>query len=253
VTAAPETPPDGPANGSLRGPALRFAALLVILFATFAAVRWTPLAGYLELDRLSALLARLRDVRWAPLAFVGAFAVAGAIGVPATPFIVVGAAIFGFAWGVVWSWTGLMAATAIGFLVAKALGREFVERIGGEKLRRAEAVLHRRGFLPLVAIRFVPLPFTLVNAAAAVVGVRFGRFFVATGLGVAPPIAIFTYFSAALLDAATGDRAAIWREAALVMIGAALLVFTPMGIRRRLRKRRLQRLREHRSTRANGF
>src|SRR5690606_38071403 len=129
-----------------------------------------------------------------------------------TPFLIAGAAIFGTVYGTLWNWLGILLASAAGYLLARALGREFVERIGGDKIRRAEKILHRRGFMPLIAVRFVPVPFALVNAAAAVVGVRFPKFLAAAAVGLAPPVAILTYFSAALLDAATGDRAAIARR-----------------------------------------
>jgi uncharacterized membrane protein YdjX (TVP38/TMEM64 family) len=237
-------------RGSLQRAAIRFGLLVALLVAGFALVRWTPLGDYLTAERLQELLGRVRGAWWTPLALVGLTTVLGAVGVPATPFLIAGAAIFGPLWGTLWSWLGILLASAAGYLLARALGREFVERIGGDKVRRAEKILHRRGFLPLVAARFVPIPFSLVNAAAAVVGVRLPKFLVATAIGLLPPVAIITYFTSALLHAASGDRAAIARQLTLVMLGAAFLVFLPIGIRRRLRRRRLRRLRARRAARA---
>jgi len=246
---SPETDPPVAVKGSLRGPALKFGILVVLLAGTFAAARWSPLGQYLQLDRLKVVLEELRGAWWSPIVHLSIFIVLGAVGVPATPIILVGAAIFGALWGTVWNWAGIVLASAAGYLVAKALGREFIEKIGGDKLRRAEKVLHRRGFLPLVAVRFIPVPFALVNAAAAVVGVRFAKFFFATMLGMALPIGIFTYFAAAILEAATGDRAALVQRLAVVSISIAFLVFLPLGIRRRLRKRRLRLLQRERAER----
>jgi phospholipase D1/2 len=247
AAAEPTTHPPG----SLRRAAIRFALLLLLLGGSFAAVRWTPLGQYLEAERLQALLAHLRGAWWSPLVHLGLFVLFGSLGVPATPFVLAGAAIFGFAWGTLWNWLGVVAASLAGYLIAKALGREFVERLGGDKVKRAEAVLHRRGFLPLVAVRFLPLPFSLVNASAAVVGVRLPKFVFATALGVAPPIVILTYFASALLAAASGDRAAIARQLVVVSLSMAFLVFLPIGIRRRLRRRRLRRLRSTRAARSS--
>ena len=235
--------------GSLRRAATRFAILIAILLGALAAVRFTPLGDLLTADRLQQTLAHLRGAWWSPLVHVGLCVVFGSIGLPATPFLVAGAAIFGAVWGTVWSWIGILAASVAGYGLARALGREFVERIGGSKLRRAEQILHRRGLLPLLAVRFVPIPFALVNMAAGVVGIRFAKFLFASAVGLLPPIAILTYFSAALLEAATGDRAAIARRLAVVSIACAVLVFLPIGIRRRLRKRRLRRLRVARAAR----
>ncbi len=234
---------------SLRGPAVKFGILLVLVVGGFLAARYTPLAEYLKLERIEGYLDQVRGLWWAPLALVGTIIVLGSLGLPATPFIVAGAAIFGALWGTLWNWVGIFLSSLTGFLLARLLGREFVERIGGSKLQKAEKLLHRRGFLPLIAIRFLPVPFTLVNAAAAVVGVKLPKFLLASAIGLLPPIAIITYFSAALLQAATGDRAGIVRQALLVSITAALLVFFPIGLRRRLRKRKLKRLRAERAAR----
>jgi uncharacterized membrane protein YdjX (TVP38/TMEM64 family) len=237
-------------RGSLQRAAIRFGLLVVLLGAGFVLVRFTPVGEYLTAERLQEMLGRVRGAWWTPLALVGLTTLLGAVGVPATPFLIAGAAIFGPLWGTLWNWLGVLLASAAGYLLARALGREFVERIGGDKVRRAERILHRRGFLPLVAARFVPIPFSLVNAAAAVVGVRLMKFLTATAIGLLPPIAIITYFTSALLHAASGDRAAIARQLTFALLGAAFLVFLPIGIRRRQRQLRLRRLRARRAARA---
>jgi uncharacterized membrane protein YdjX (TVP38/TMEM64 family) len=235
--------------GSLQRAALRFALLIALLAGALVAVRFTPLRELLTAEKLQGFFRFLEGVWWAPIAHVAICTVVGSLGMPATPFLILGAAIFGAWWGALWNWTGITLASVVGYFLARHLGREFVERVGGEKVKRAERLLHRRGFLPLVATRFLPLPFSLINAAAAVVGVRFPKFFLAAALGMAPPIVILTYFSAALLDAATGERAAIAREMIAVSGGAALLVFLPIGIRRWKRRRRLRELRARRASR----
>lgn len=234
---------------SLRGPALKFALLLLLVGGGFLAARYTPLANYLTVDKIRGSLDAVRGLWWAPAALVGTIIVLGSAGLPATPLIIAGAAIFGPVWGTVWNWVGIFLSSLTGFLLARLLGREFVERIGGTKIQRAEKLLHRRGFMPLIAIRFLPVPFTLVNAAAAVVGVKLPKFLFASAIGLLPPVAILTYFSSALLDAATGDRAKIVRHLLIVSTSAALLVFLPLGIRRRLRKRRARDLRAVRAQR----
>lgn len=254
---APPGPPDAPPahldhhpRGSLRRAAFRFGVLVAILGGALLAVRFTPLRDLLTAERLKESLRFLQDAWWAPFVHVGICIVVGSLGMPATPFLIAGAAIFGAYWGALWNWTGILLASVAGYGLAKTLGREFVERIGGEKLKRIEKFLHRRGFMPLIAVRFLPMPFSLVNAAAAVVGVRFPKFFLAAAVGMAPPIVILTWFSARLLEAASGDRFAIAREMLLVTGTAAFLVFLPIGVRRRLRRRRLRHHRASRATRS---
>jgi len=234
---------------SLRGPALKFALLLLLVGGGFLAARYSPLADYLTVDKIRGSLDAARGLWWAPAALVGTIVVLGSAGLPATPLIIAGAAIFGPVWGMVWNWVGIFLSSLTGFLLARLLGREFVERIGGAKIQRAEKFLHRRGFMPLIAVRFLPVPFTLVNAAAAVVGVKLPKFLFASAIGLMPPIAIVTYFSSAFLETATGDRAKVVRHLLVVSTSAALIVFLPMGIRRRLRKRRAKQLRAARAAR----
>jgi len=238
-------------RGSLQRAAIRFSLLVLLLAGVLAAVRFTPLGDLLSAERLQALFDDVRELWWAPVAHVAVTAVGAALGVPASVFLAVGAAIFGFGWGTLWNWAGVVLASVAGFFVARALGREFVERIGGERVRRAERVLHRRGFLPLVAVRFLPLPLALVNAVAAVVGVRFPKFLLATAIGVLPPVAILTYFAAALLEAAAGEQAAIARNLVAAFGSAVVLVFLPLRVRRLLRRRRLRELRARRTAREN--
>ena len=240
---------EGAPKRSLRGPAIRFALLIALLVVGFVVVRYTPLREQLTVDHLQATLAHLRGLWWAPLAHVGLLSLFGAIGVPATPFLLAGAAIFGAHWGTLWNFAGVFTASCVGFGLARLLGREFVERIGGEKVKKAERIFHRRGFVPLIAVRFLPIPFQLVNAAAAVVGVRFSKFVATTALGLLPPIAILTSFAAALLEAATGERGAILRRLAIVSISCILVVFVPFAIWRRRRMWRVRRLRRERAAR----
>jgi uncharacterized membrane protein YdjX (TVP38/TMEM64 family) len=248
--SAGRAPADSAPERSLRGPALRFALLFARLGIGFVVTRYTPLREHLTVERLRETLDRLRGLWWAPIAHVGLLSVFGAVGVPATPFLLAGAAIFGARWGTLWNFAGVLTASCVGFFLARHLGREFVERIGGERVKKAERIFHRRGFVPLVAVRFLPIPFQLVNAAAAVVGVRFPKFLATSAVGLLPPIAILTFFASALLEAASGaERGAILKRLALVSLACIVAVFVPVGVWRRRRIWRLRRLRRERAAR----
>ena len=239
-------------RGSLRRAVLRFAVLVVLIVGTFAAVRFTPLGDLFTAERLGGLLQRARGHWWSPLALIGLYAVLCPLGVPASPMIVVGGAIFGFGLGTFWNWLGGLIGALVSYFLARFLGREFVERIGGARVRRFEKLLSRQGWPMLIGMRFLPMPFALANSAAAVVGVRLLPFLVTTSIGLLPPMAVLTYAATALLSAAEGGRAEILRNLALVFLLFGSLVIFPVAIRRRLRKRRLRRLRAHRAARGSG-
>src|SRR5436305_527235 len=62
---------------------LRFLVLVAIVVTGFAVLRWTPIAQYLTVAHVSALLDQLRDLWWAPAALIVSYIVgrlAGASG-----------------------------------------------------------------------------------------------------------------------------------------------------------------------------
>ena len=77
---------------------LRFLVLVAIVVTGFAVLRWTPLAQYLTVERVSALLTRLRESWWAPLALIGSYVVLCPLFVPASPMMIAGGMVFGPVW-----------------------------------------------------------------------------------------------------------------------------------------------------------
>jgi len=249
----PSNPP--PPKRRLRGPILRLALLGLIGAGGFLAFRYTPIADWVAPDRLRSLLDQVRGHWWSPLALLGLYLVLCPLGAPAIPLLFSGGAIFGWAWGTLWNLLGaLLGATATYFL-ARALGREAVERLGGARMQRAEQLLHQHGFWALVSTRFLPVPFPLVNAAAAIAGVRFGFFIAAAAVGLAPSVAVWTYFSAALVGAANAaerGRLAWQLTAALVLLISLVMTPTAIGIhRRRMQYKQLAALRGNEKKSAN--
>jgi uncharacterized membrane protein YdjX (TVP38/TMEM64 family) len=108
----------------------------------------------------------------------------------------VGGAAFGALYGSVYNMVGLLLGASLAFWVAKLLGRDFVIRVTGKRLRRAEALFERHGFWPLVQTRFMPLPFAVVNYGAALAGVRPVFFLIASAVGLIPSTLIHTIFIA---------------------------------------------------------
>ncbi|HEX2252042.1 MAG TPA: VTT domain-containing protein [Thermoanaerobaculia bacterium] len=217
---------------SLRGPLLRFGILIVLLVAGFAALRWSPLAEHLDQE---ALLTTFRDLAanpWAPVALIAIFAALCPLGLPVSPLVLVGGLVFGFAWGTLWNFLGTWAGAATSFAVARLLGHDLVVRLAGRRLERVEHLVERHGFWALVRLRFVPIPYALVNYAAAFAGVRPGVFLTATAIGLAPAITLYTWFAAALFRAATGDRLEVMLQLAAALVGLFLLTFLPRLLQR---------------------
>ena len=215
-------PPPGPGRSWL-GPFLRFTLLAALVAGGFALLRWGPVADQLRPEALAETVRRFAGEPWAPFALAAAYLVLTPIGVPASPLMLVGGLAFGFAGGTALNFLSLWASAAVAYLLGRVLGKDLVERLLGDRLRRIEDMMDRRGFWPLVRLRFVPIPFLFTNYAAALAGVRPGPFLATTALGLLPAVAVFTYFGVALFHAAAEpDRAA---AVTLQLAGALAALF----------------------------
>lgn len=247
--SAPTAPPGPETAAAPRVPRrllFRFLILVLLVGTGFALLRWSPLAGYMTKDTLISTFATLRSSWWAPFALIAAYTILLPLGVPASPLVVAGGLVFGVVQGAVYNVTGTFLGAAVTYFLGRWLGRDFVVHLAGKRLKKVERVIARRGFWGLVGVRFLPLPFALVNYCASLAGVRPGLFLTTTALGTALPVILFTYFADTLSRAATGDRSGIYLQLAAALLLLLLISFIPPYWTGRQRKRKLQTRREER-------
>ncbi len=233
-----------------KGALVRFAVFVLLIALAFAAVRFTPLGGYLSKESLLGTLESLQAAWWAPLLLIALYIVLCPLGLPATPLMVAGAIVFGPWFGTLYNFVGLLLGAVASYLVAKRLGGELIQHYAGHRLRPIVRTLGRHGFWYLVGARFFPLPFPLVNFAMALAGIRFLPFLVSTTIGLLPAIAVWTYFYSALFNAAAGERGDLIRQVSIALLLLGFVSLLPGLVTRRLRRRRYLRLLEARRGRA---
>jgi uncharacterized membrane protein YdjX (TVP38/TMEM64 family) len=237
------------------GAAVRFGALLLILVAGALALRFTPLRELLDRSRMVATFEHLRDASWAPLLLLGLFTALAPMGLPMTPLIIASGVVFGPWLGAIYNTVGCLLGAAASYWLGRLMGREFVRRIAGRRLKRIEALMRRRGFWGLVGVRFLPVPFPVVNYGAALAGVPFATFMVTATIGLLPSMLVYTNFAATLFEVARGgDRAGLGKASA-ALATVMVVSMTPtvvQQVRRRKRYRRLIVERHARRLRANG-
>lgn len=240
---------DAAPHVSRRKHLLKFLALGAIVVAGFAAIRFTPLRDHLTGPGLEALLVELRGNPWAPFAFLAAFVGLLPFGVPASPLMLGGGVVFGLWEGSLLTFLGVMGGGSLTFFLGRHLGRGFVEQIGGERMRRLEKRLAKSSFWSLVGLRFLPFPFTVLNYAAALVGLKPSTFLASTALGVTPPVVLYTWFAAELSRAAAAERQAVLARMGLALLALAAMIFVPrivVGLKRRKRLAEVRRVRRGR-------
>jgi uncharacterized membrane protein YdjX (TVP38/TMEM64 family) len=204
---------------SRASPWIRALVFALILVAGYVAIRYTSLAEWTDEERIRQALDNIRGTWWAPLALLGLYAVVAPTGISMFPLTIAGAA-FGPIPGSILNTIGIIIGAATSFWVARALGRDFVVRVTGKRLRKAERLMNRQGIWPLVQLRFMPIPYPVVNFAAALSGIAPRTFMVASVIGLIPATLVHSYFIARLIYASGTERT----QVALVYAGVLILI-----------------------------
>lgn len=205
------------------------AALLAVIAATgFALWRFTPLGDLLDREVLLAQLEALRQSSWAFPTMVGLLALFSFFGAPITPFILANGAVFGFLGGLAANLLATLIAGLVGFYLARFLGRDlFVHLLRRTGLDRIERTLERHGFWTLVRIRFLPIPFGLVNYAAGLTAMGVARYVGASAVTMVPVLSIYSYLGHALVGVAAEDKTGLLWGAGIALIVLFLLSWLP--------------------------
>ncbi len=123
---------------------------------------------------------------------------------PAFLITVSNAAIFGWWQGAILSWSSAMVGAALCFLIARALGRDVVEKFAGKgALAGVEGYFEKYGSKTILVCRLLPfVSFDAVSYFAGLTPIRFWPFFLATGLGQLPATIVYSYVGGMLTGGA---------------------------------------------------
>jgi uncharacterized membrane protein YdjX (TVP38/TMEM64 family) len=216
--AAPAARPDR------RKAVLKAAVLVAFIAAAIALVRFSPLKDYLTAEGLGRFLEGAG--LWAPLVFIGIYAVGVCLFVPGSVLTGIGAVIFGAYGGFVYVWIGAMIGASIAFLIGRTLGREFAASLVGDRLRKYDEVIERKGFATVLYLRLVYFPFTPMNFGMGLTKVHFRDYFLGTGVGILVGTFIFTFFIGTIKEIwASGDWSGLLSWKVLFSVGLFIVSF----------------------------
>lgn len=107
--------------------------------------------------------------------------------------------LFGTLLGFPLSLLSAVLGASLAFLIARAVGGDAVERIGGRRMIAAHDLVSRRGFVSVLYARITPgVPYSLVNYAAGLTKIPLATFAAATALGAAPRAFAYTALGGSL-------------------------------------------------------
>ena len=192
----------------------------------------------------------LREATWAPLLLFGLFVVLAPVGLPMTPLIIASGVVFGPWLGALYNVIGCLTGAAVSYWLARLMGRDFVRRVAGKRLKRIETMMRRRGFWGLVGVRFLPVPSGGNSAPPG--GPPLPTFMLTAALGLTPSMFVYTNFASTLFEVARGgDRSNLWKPAAALATVMVVSV-SPTVVQQVRRRKRYQRLVVERHARRLG-
>ncbi|MEU6645465.1 TVP38/TMEM64 family protein [Saccharomonospora sp. NPDC046836] len=155
----------------------------------------------------------------AALLFLLAYVLCTVLPIPRTVFNLAAGLLLGEALGIVVAFTATIVAGCLGFLLARALGRDMVTRhLHRARVRAVNERLTGGGVLAVASLRLIPvIPFAPLSYCCGVSSLRLRPYLVGTALGSLPG----TIAVVVLGDALTGDT-----PPALV---ACYVVFAALG------------------------
>lgn len=203
---------------------LRFFVMVGLLVGTATAVHFSPIHDIImDRDKLMVFLEGLQEYGnrwWTPLALFGLFGLISPLAMPVSPLVMAGGVIFGTLYGGIINLMGCMLGLTLSFYLAKALGRDFIMGLGFKSIQKFEAMLQaEQSFWLLVRLRFLPIPFPVFNFGAALTGIPFRHFFLASFIGLVPTTFAYTYFAAAIASSVESSG-----KDAFYKVGAAMAI-----------------------------
>ncbi|HYD75597.1 VTT domain-containing protein [Ramlibacter sp.] len=212
-------PPDlaRPMAGRVAG----FGAVLLGLVVFAMAWRWTPLREWLAPGSLQ----ELAHAPEAPLALLGAYVVAGLLGVPVSLLIVATCFTYEPMAAAFYAGAGSLLSAAVNYAVGRLIGRNAVRRIAGPRLNEITRRLARNGPLAVAALRLLPIAsFPKLNLVAGASRIRPRDFLIGTAVGLLPPILLALLLAGRVRDVLDEPGWLHWGLLALALAAMAALV-----------------------------
>jgi uncharacterized membrane protein YdjX (TVP38/TMEM64 family) len=166
-----------------------------VVLALIAAWHVLPLQ-----DWLKALEERIEGMGLVGgLLYAAVYLVASLLFVPGSVLTLAAGYIFGIAGGMAVVWLGSTAAAVVGFLIARYLARDTVERLArrNPKFGALDQAVRRKGWKVVGLLRLSAIvPFSLSNYLFGLTSVDFVHYVATTAVGTLPGTFFYVYFGA---------------------------------------------------------
>ncbi len=178
---------------------LKVIIILLMAAAAFCSWYFWDVASYFSSDHIQEWLAESGG--YAPLLYIMIMAAAVVFTpIPSLPLDIAAGAYFGPVLGTVYSVVGALGGAVISFLIARYLGREFIERILGGHVNFCPSCSDKLLTKIVFFSRLLPIvSFDVISYGAGLTKMSLRKFALATGLGMIPLTFLYNYSGSVLV------------------------------------------------------
>ncbi len=202
----------------------RLAVLILLIAAVVAA--GISVRQHLTVENIES------TVRWlgplGPAAFIALYLIAPVLFLPGAPLTIAAGVLFGPFWGTVYTIIGATGGATLAFLVARYLGRDWVERRTSGVAARIKSGVESEGWKFVAFTRLVPVfPFNVLNYGFGVTNIGLLPYVVASFVCMLPGTAAYVYLGYAGREAAGGGQGVVTKAlVALALLAAVAMIPT---------------------------
>lgn len=155
--------------------------------------------GMRQLPHLIRSIVRSYGV-WGPVAVLALYVVRTYFFLPTTVLILVSGSLYGPLIGFFLAVVGDNLTAALGFATGRFLGRKFVSDHESTSIKHYDEVLSRNAFMSILFMRLFYFPFDIVNYGCGMFSVPYGRYQLATFIGLLPSIVTLVFLGDAFVN-----------------------------------------------------
>lgn len=169
---------------------------------------------------------------WAPVIYVGLYALGTVVFAPGSLFALAGGAMFGPVLGTILNLLGATIGASVAFLIARYLAGDWVAQKSGGRLKRMIEGVENEGWRFVAFVRLVPVfPFNLSNYAFGLTRIPLVSYVVTSFITMTPGALAYTWLGYAGREALDGNASAI-RYGLLALGLLAAIAFVPRLVTR---------------------
>jgi uncharacterized membrane protein YdjX (TVP38/TMEM64 family) len=179
---------------------IKLAVLVALIAAVIYYTRFTETGRQINVLSIRESLDRVPP-GLLPLAYMGVYIVGTVLMLPGLSLSFLGSLLFDLFEATLYTWIAATVGATLAFLVARFLGRDFVDRLLSGQFAALDERLRRHGFTGLLILRLVPLfPFNGINFGSGLTSIRLREYVLATALGILPGTFVYQYLFATLRE-----------------------------------------------------